>query len=153
MYVLWTIGKLALHNNINNIDEGELLPTSGTKQLSSRDSKHLTRDLSRSLCRTHPFGIGWTRQLLLRTSVRQFVHLDLLLPHQIRLRWGSKYAKKRWRGLYRVRGSGLFWTAASRLGLATLDCLAHTTYMNVPHTKWMHYYQRSSFSWLELHAS
>ena len=59
MYVLGTLGKFALqHNNTNNIDQGELLPTSGTKLFSSRDSNYLTRELSRSLRRTHLFGIG-----------------------------------------------------------------------------------------------
>ena len=29
----------------------------------------------------------------------------------------------------------------------------YTAYMNDLHAKRMHYYQRSSFSWLELHAS
>ena len=125
MYVLWTLGKLALHNNIKNVDERELLPTCGTKQLTSKDRNYLTRELSHSLRRTQPFGIGWVKRLLLSCAdVRWFVHPDLLLPHQIRLRWGSKLAEKRQLGLRRERGSGLLWAAASRLGLVSLDRLA-----------------------------
>ena len=95
MYVLWTLGKSALHNNIINIDQGELLPTSGTKQLSTRDRSHLTQELSCSLGRTQPFGIGWARQLLLSCAGEKgFLHLDLPPPYQIGQRWGAKYAKK-----------------------------------------------------------